>query len=67
MITVNDIRKMFNKDKTEGGDIPFVTTNSQPIMNPKVNPMVEPEEPNQEANDASINTLENNDKDNGNT
>ena len=66
MISVNDIRKMFNKDKTEGGDLPFVTTNSQPLMNPKVNPMIETEEPQPEANDASINTTNNNDS-NGNT
>ena len=41
IITVNDIRKKFNKNETEGGDGVFVTTNSQLLTRPKVDPLDE--------------------------
>ena len=61
LLSVNDIRKKFNKVDTEGGDTVLVTTNSQPISNPKVDPIIaEPEEPqsteiNKQINDVSTN------------
>jgi len=66
MMAVNDVRKIFNKDAAEGGDAPFVTTNSQPLVSPKVDPMLQPEEPQPEPNDSSINNT-NNSNENGNT
>lgn len=61
LLSVNDIRKTFNKIETEGGDTVLVTTNSQPISAPKVDPLLEApvqEEP----QPAEINNTENNDK-----
>lgn len=66
MMAVNDVRRVFNKDGADGGDAPFVTTNSQPLVSPKVDPMLQPEEPQPEPNDSSINNKSNSDE-NGNT
>lgn len=58
LLSVNDIRRQFNRQSTEGGDTVLVTTNSQPISNPKVDPILgEPEEP----VSPEINITENND------
>lgn len=66
IISVNDIRKMFNKDSTDGGDEVFVSTNTQLLSKPKVDPLIQPEEEPQEQ--AQINNLEEkNLDDNGNT
>lgn len=62
LLTVNDIRKTFNKLETEGGDNVFVTTNTQPLAAPKVDPLIQQEEQQPE-----INNLENNSSENGNS
>lgn len=62
LLTVNDIRKTFNKLETEGGDNVFVTTNTQPLAAPKVDPLLQTEEQQPE-----INNLENNSTENGNS
>ena len=68
MMSVNDIRKTFNKNATPGGDGVFVTTNSQLLTRPKVDPLDESGTSEEEVKEQpEINTLENNDKDNGNT
>jgi hypothetical protein len=66
--SVNDVRKKFNKDATEGGDGVFVTTNSQLLTRPKVDPLDESGTPEEEVNkQPEINNPENNDNENGNT
>lgn len=44
IITVNDIRKKFNKPGVDGGEEVFVSTNTQPLSAPKVDPLVPQEE-----------------------
>lgn len=44
IITVNDIRKKFNKAGVDGGEEVFVSTNTQPLSAPKVDPLVPEEE-----------------------
>ncbi len=44
IISVNDIRKKFNKPGVDGGEEVFVSTNTQPISSPKVDPLIQPEE-----------------------
>lgn len=66
--SVNDVRKKFNKDATEGGDGVFVTTNSQLLTRPKVDPLDESGTSEDEVNkQPEINNTENNDNENGNT
>lgn len=60
LLSVNDIRQIFNKVGTEGGDTVLVTTNSQPIAAPKVDPLLEEPKP-EEPQPAEINNTENND------
>lgn len=62
LLTVNDIRKTFNKAEADGGDNVFVTTNTQPLAAPKVDPLLQPKE-----QEPEINTIENNNEENGNT
>ena len=45
LLSVNDIRRQFNRTSTEGGDTVLVTTNSQPISAPKVDPLLQEEQP----------------------
>jgi len=66
MMSVNDIRKMFNKDATDGGDGVFVTTNSQLLTRPKVDPLDESGTTEEDVK-PEINNIENNTDDNGNT
>lgn len=66
MMSVNDIRKHFNKDATPGGDGVFVTTNSQLLTRPKVDPLDESGTSEDELN-PEINNTENNNNENGNT
>lgn len=63
LLSVNDIRQIFNKVGTEGGDTVLVTTNSQPIAAPKVDPLLEEPKP-EEPQPAEINNTENNDVNN---
>ena len=58
IITVNDIRKKFNKPGVDGGEEVFVSTNTQPLSAPKVDPLVPEEEPQAqpEQNEPEINT-----------
>jgi hypothetical protein len=66
LLTVNDIRKIFNKAETEGGENVFITTNTQPLSAPKVDPLLENGEPVQDEPEPEINNTNNSD-DNGNT
>ena len=60
IITVNDIRKKFNKPGVDGGEEVFVSTNTQPLSAPKVDPLVPEEEPQAqpEQNEPEINKPE---------
>ena len=58
VMSVNDIRRTFNKGEVEGGDNCFITTNTQPLSAPKVDPLLNEEEEPQEP--AEINKTENN-------
>lgn len=48
LLTVNDIRKQFNKNGVEGGEEVFVTTNTQPLSAPKVDPLLQNGQPQEE-------------------
>lgn len=64
LLTVNDIRKTFNKTETEGGENVFITTNTQPLSAPKVDPLLQDGEPQQEEQpQQEINTTNNDDND----
>ena len=57
MLSVNDIRRTFNRNGVEGGDEVFVSTNTQLLSAPKVDPLIQPQEQEQ----PEINTTNNND------
>lgn len=58
LLSINDVRMIFNKDAADGGDSVFVSTNQQPLTAPKVDPLLQPEE-----EPASINTMKDNKED----
>ena len=59
MLSVNDIRRTFNRNGVEGGDEVFVSTNTQLLSAPKVDPLIQPQEQEQ----PEINTTNNTDND----
>ena len=61
LLTVNDIRKTFNRVATEGGENVFITTNTQPLAAPKVDPLLEEPQPEQQpaqSEESEINKIE---------
>ena len=61
LLTVNDIRKTFNRVATEGGENVFITTNTQPLAAPKVDPLLEEPQPQQQpaqTEESEINKIE---------